>query len=165
MGRSPAVTVHAHDLAQVDLALKPPDRPPGGRELADVRPLVLEVVELEHQRIGLRAADARVAGEVLVHEATGRQAAPRACIGGLCPVTATPVRKVLRKAASTPMLPAGGRVAAEVRDRQRALAAPTALYLAGCDRASADRLARARARGRLRRRTGNVPDPDADRCD
>jgi len=59
------MAVRADDFALGDLSEDLIPRPPPTYELADIEPLVPEVVEVEDHRVGLAAVDARMAQEVL----------------------------------------------------------------------------------------------------
>jgi hypothetical protein len=85
-GRTSTVTVDADNLTQVDLALDPGDRPAACGEVADVGVLGLDMVELQHQWVGLSAIDARMALQVSLDESTRGDLPARTSRSGLDPV-------------------------------------------------------------------------------
>jgi hypothetical protein len=124
------VAACAYDLAQLDLLFDPPNREAFSDEDADVARLRSDVVELEHQRVGLAAIHARVSLEVVVDELARYRSS--FATGG-CRLLAMNIAsgaKVGLEAFFAPPLPPVLRVPAE-RPKRQLLFTPAALARPG----------------------------------
>ena len=137
-GGPTAMAVRANDLTSGDLGVDGPHRRCAGDQLRDARRLLAEVIELEDDRIGLAAIDARVMTEMVEH--LGAQGSLSRQLGGvrLSSVCVASVAEVGGEAGPTPPLQPVA-VPVEAFDREVVPAPATAPQLAGFPHAQASR--------------------------
>jgi hypothetical protein len=103
---APAVTADANDLAEFDLRVEPGWGGAVVGELREVPALASHVVELQYDRVGLAAVDARVSQEMRQEMSFCAQPACGPCGAGLRSMKLAAVGEVRPRATTTPVLPA-----------------------------------------------------------
>ena len=101
---TPSVAIDAHHLALRDLIPQQVQRCSFLGENRNPVSLRAQMVELEHDRIGLATVCAGMRGEVLLHERSGQGLAPAFRVAGLAPMKSAALPKVVAKAGFAPPL-------------------------------------------------------------
>ena len=129
-GGPAAMAVRADDLTSRDLGVDRPHRRCAGDQFRDARRLLAEVIELEDDRIGLSAIDARVMTEMVEHLCTERSVSGQ--FGGvrLSSVCVASLAEIRGEAGPTPPLQPVA-VPVEAFDRDVVTAPAAAAQVAG----------------------------------